>query len=347
MPQDHNATNIKQVLTETLELWKLETAKLVGITTDSGSNIKLACELLNWRSFSCFGHNFNLAIRKGLNDTRIQRALRICRRVVAAFSRSWKKQCDLVAAQEQNLPIHKLKLGVVTQWGSVYDMVNRLMEQMEAIRVVLCDDRSSSHLIPSWQDYDILLSITAALKPLKVMTDALSGESCVTISAVKPILNHIINELKEEEGDTEMTREIKERIKVDLELRYLGDGDIGQLLELASFLDPRFKLTHVSDRASILKEIETQMLKEIDTDITTCHSSAATLVTSRPISSSSAALPPPNKKLKGLSKVLSHCFTDQAVQQLSPQQKVKQEIDQYFTHPQLDCSGDPIRVVEV
>ena len=79
------------------------------------------------------------------------------------------------------------------------------------------------------------------------MTDALSGESCVTISAVKPILNHIINELKEEEGDTEMMREIKEQIKVDLELRYLGDGDIEQLLELASFLDPRFKLTHVSD----------------------------------------------------------------------------------------------------
>ena len=86
------------------------------------------------------------------------------------------------------------------------------------------------------------------------MTDALSGESCVTISAVKPILNHIINEFKEEEDDTEMTREIKERIKMDLELWYLGDDGIGQLLELASFLDPRFKLTYISDRASILKE---------------------------------------------------------------------------------------------
>ena len=69
------------------------------------------------------------------------------------------------------------------------------------------------------------------------MTDALSGESCITISAVKPLLNHIINELKEEDGDTDMTKEIKERVKVDLELRYLGD-EIGQLLELTSFLDP-------------------------------------------------------------------------------------------------------------
>ena len=48
------------------------------------------------------------------------------------------------------------------------------------------------------------------------------------------VWSHIVNQLKEEEGDTEMTREIKERIKVDLELRYLEDDDIGQLLELAS-----------------------------------------------------------------------------------------------------------------
>ena len=79
-------------------------------------------------------------------------------------------------------------------------------------------------------------------------------------------------------------------------------------------------LTLVTELASILKEKEIQMLKEIDTDIITCHSSAATLVTSRLISSSSAALPSPNKNLKGISKVLSHCFTDRAVQQLSPQQ---------------------------
>ena len=343
LPQDHNATNIKEVLTETLELWKLEAVKLVGITTDSGANVKLACELLNWRRLSCFGHNLNLAIGKGLNDNRIQRALRICRGVVAAFSRSWKKRRDLVAAQEQkNLPIHKLKLDVVTRWGSVYDMVDR---QIEAIRIVLCDDRSSSHLIPSWQDCDILISVTSALKPLKIMTDALSGENCITISAVKPILNHISTELEEADGDTDMAKEIKERIKVDFELRYLDD-DISQLLELTSFLDPRFKLTQVSDRAGILKEIELQMLKEMDINIPTCHSSAATTSTSGPIttvSSSNEAVPPPSKKLKGLSKVLSQCSTDIVAQhQLTPQQKVKQEIDQFLTHPQPDISDDPL-----
>lgn len=67
-------------------------------------------------------------------------------------------------------------------------MVERLVEQMEAVRVVLASDRRSSHLIPSWQDCDILDSITGALKSLKEMTDDLSGEKEVTISAVKPIV---------------------------------------------------------------------------------------------------------------------------------------------------------------
>jgi len=149
--QDYTATNIKEVLTETLELWKLETAKLVGIKTDSGSNVKLACELLNWRRLSYFGHILNLVIGKGSNDTRIQRALRICTGILASFSRSWKKQHGLVIAQEQKICLftYKLKLNVVTGWGSIYDMVERVLGQMEAIRIVLCDNQNSSHLISS------------------------------------------------------------------------------------------------------------------------------------------------------------------------------------------------------
>ena len=115
-------------------------------------------------------------------------------------------------------------MDVVTRWGSTYDMVERVLEQMEAIRSVLCDDHTSSHLIPSWQDCDILQSITAALKPLKAMTDALSGEQCVTVSAVKPILTHIATKLEESEDDTEMTKQIKELIQVDLELRYMNEN---------------------------------------------------------------------------------------------------------------------------
>ena len=67
------------------------------------------------------------------------------------------------------------------------------------------------------------------------MTDALSGESCATISAVKPLLNHLPEKvLVADDNDTDLTKEIKEmkeRIKVDLELRYL-DSQFDHLLTL-------------------------------------------------------------------------------------------------------------------
>ena len=74
IPEDHTAENISGVLAETLQQWKLEDNRLVGITTDSGSNIKLACELLHWNRLSYFGHNLNLTVGKGLNDSWVQRA---------------------------------------------------------------------------------------------------------------------------------------------------------------------------------------------------------------------------------------------------------------------------------
>ena len=260
MPEDHTAVNIQEALSEGLQQWKLAESQLVGITTDSGSNVKLACELLNWTRLSCFGHNLNLAVEKGLNDSRVNRAIRLCKSVVATFSRSPKKQRDLRTVQEQKgLPAHRLKSDVVTRWGSSYEMVERLIEQMEAIRVVLASDRKTSHLIPSWQDCDVLDSLSAALKPLKEMTDALSGEKCVTVSAIKPLLSHLTSVvLVDKQGDTGLTKEIKERVKVDLEIQY-SNPELSQLLELSSFLDPRFKLAYVSDRESMLKDVEEQM----------------------------------------------------------------------------------------
>ena len=81
---------------------------------------------------------------------------------------------------------------------------------MDAVRSVLSDD---SHLTPTWQDRDILESVAATLKPLKYMTDALVGENCVTVSAVKPLLNHLLKKvLVAEDDDTNLTKEMKERI---------------------------------------------------------------------------------------------------------------------------------------
>ena len=52
-------------------------------------------------------------------------------------------------------------------------MVTRLLEQEVAVRAVLSEDRKTSHLIPSWQDIDVLESISKALSPISKLTDFL------------------------------------------------------------------------------------------------------------------------------------------------------------------------------
>jgi len=189
----------------------------------------------------------------------------------------------------------------------------------------LSEDRAFAHLSPSWQDRDVLQSIADALKGLKTMTDALAAEQCVTVSAVKPLLNHITEEvLVAEDDDIDLTKEMKKRIA-----RY-DDPEFSFLLELSSFLDPRFKLNYVSNRADVLEKVEKKMRELNDGS-----------VNDAPSTDNSGMAAPPTKRAKGLSKVLGHCLGSSQSVQLTPHQQIKQELDQYLSHPQLDVEASP------
>ena len=68
-------------------------------------------------------------------------------------------------------------------------MISRIIDQIEPIKAVLSADRKISHIIPTWQDMDVLNSIHKAISQLAGLTDILSGDEYVTISAVIPIVD--------------------------------------------------------------------------------------------------------------------------------------------------------------
>ena len=110
MPEDHTGENISDVLKGCLASWKLTEDKQVCLTTDNGANIVCAADILGWPRLPCFGHCLNLAVTKSLDsDTRVKRALGVARKIVSAFSMSWKKRQDLAKAQlDKGLPQHNL-----------------------------------------------------------------------------------------------------------------------------------------------------------------------------------------------------------------------------------------------
>ena len=82
-----------------------------------------------------------------------------------------------------------LKSDCTTRWGSTQLMINRILEQKDAIRQVLHADNKLCHLCLTWQDIDVLESLQAAVTPLDNFTDSLSGEDSVTVSAIKAVLH--------------------------------------------------------------------------------------------------------------------------------------------------------------
>jgi len=89
-------------------------------------------------------------------------------------------------------------------------MISRVLEQEKALRQVLSLDRKTTHLVPTWQDLEVLESINKTLTPLADFTDILSGEKYVTFSALAPLLKHITDDvLCENEEDTTLTADIK------------------------------------------------------------------------------------------------------------------------------------------
>lgn len=65
MPEAHTGINLQEALESTLFQWDLDPEKQICIKTDSGLNIKLACQLLGWQRLSCFVYNL---VKKGLDN---------------------------------------------------------------------------------------------------------------------------------------------------------------------------------------------------------------------------------------------------------------------------------------
>ena len=219
VPRNHTIENLSDVMSETLTQWKLEASRHICITTDNGSNITCATTItLLWMRLPCFGYCLHLAVVNSTKDEpRVQRTIGLCRKLVSTLSYNWKKKRDLTKAQSDlGLPQHSLVAAdCVTRWGSQLRIIGRILEQEACIRQLLATDCKHSHLIPTWQDLDVLESMRGALGPLEDFTDTLSGEKKVTVSGIKPVLHILKTEvLKVSDSDKNLTKSIKKNLEL-------------------------------------------------------------------------------------------------------------------------------------
>lgn len=174
---------------EALAGWNLKATHQVCLTTDNGTNVINAADCLDSSQLSCFGHILHLGITKALKDDhRCERALTVCHMVASAFSMSWKCRRDLTKAQV-NLQLckHSLVPDCITRWGS---MVKMVLEQEDAISTVLGADSKAAHLIPPWQDLEVLTTIDQVLSPLSCLNNILSERVRDSVSHLAHVAAH-------------------------------------------------------------------------------------------------------------------------------------------------------------
>ena len=180
-----------------------------------------------------------------------------------------------------------------------------------------------------------------ALSSLSSLTNMLSGGEYVTVSAILPMLQLIETKLlKDEAGDAQLTKDVRSHMQQDLNSRYTFpkiSAMVLKILQVATFLDPRFKC-HFSDDIDVadIKEILQEKGAEVIRRVVTSQPS-----TSEGSSSSSAvAAPPPAKK-----RSLGSFFKDPAEETqpvLAPEQQIKAELDAYEAILKLDPEEDPL-----
>lgn len=230
-------------------------------------------------------------------------------------------------------------------------MVSRILEQKEAIRLVLSADHSTSNIVPTWQDLDVLQAIDKAISPLSSLTDILSGEQYVTVSAVLPML-HILETdlLKVQEIDTQLTKDIKHRIVADIKLRYTESKlaeNVILMLQVASFMDPRFKTKYMEHLGEVeLISVKQKVLDEC-MSLSYEEATAATQSASEPV--------PPAPKKRNLGTLFKdhetrireeEQLTGESTQVVNTEEQQRQqatkEVDDYLSASRLDFEEDPL-----
>jgi hypothetical protein len=95
-------------------------------------------------------------------------------------------------------------------------MLERFLSQQQPVCATLAGERGTWHLMPKDADISVMEQLCQLLEPLK-FTDELASETRVTLSAIKPVLDHITRDvLVEKDTEPSLTKEIKRVMREDL-----------------------------------------------------------------------------------------------------------------------------------
>lgn len=243
VPEENAAETITRVLYEAFIEWGLS-AKVFGATTDGGKDVAKACSLLDVAvHMPCLARTFDAAMRQAFQLPRLGALLARCRRLVEYFQQAPVAMCLLYQRQkQQGLAPCMLLSDRVGGWGGTLAMLRRLKEQQFVVAAVLVEDSNNHHLMLEAGEWATVDGLVDLLQPFRQVADMLSASRPPTISMVKPLLHMLLSStLATKEADCKEVSMAKEVIAKELAATYQDAPEIDLFLNVATFLDPRYK----------------------------------------------------------------------------------------------------------
>lgn len=297
-------------------------------------------DILNFTHFGCIGHTLQLSVGRGLQLGFVSCVLGRVRKLVEHFHKStnatyalWQKQKLL------GIPEHALVQQCETRWSSAFTMLERVVEQQQAVCAVLLDtqDRVIRSLLPDGAEWTVIEELLSILKPFAIATAVLSGSSYATISIAWPLIYKFCSSLNGKEGDSENSKQIKAAIQSDLKEHY--KGDTAKMLQEAAFLNPRFKhLNFLSsdEKTDTIERVKVKMLLATSDGSLSCEDSEVSEVEVHQSTESQ----PPKKKKKDALNILFDDLTPSAPSRITDEEKVETELLRYNHEEILSYESD-------
>ena len=213
----------------------------VTFTSDNASAISNAIKKLGryvW--FGCAGHHLNLIAQAGFKQVPGAALLvKKCKKIVEHIRSSVPASYMLVKYQEElELPLHRVMQENNTRWWSILLMMQSLMDNINAITLVLAHN-NRSHLILNQNEKKNINCIIKLFKPFKECGEKLSSESNVTISLIIPLFDILKKHLNANAIDTTLIKDMKIKMLAKLKTRYTSEQM--KILKTCTLLDIRNK----------------------------------------------------------------------------------------------------------
>ena len=337
LAEAHTADNLAEALRNVLNKWSINEHQLSGVTVDNALNIqKAVTEVLQWKCLGCFGHTVNLCVKAGLKQAEVHTAVSRCGRLVTYFRKSTRAAHILEEKQEAlGVQKHKLLQDVETRWNSTYDMISRVMEQQAPICAALIEQKRMD-LLPKDNELRLLEEVIVVLKPFKDVTEQMSAQKYVTISAIRPLLHYLLNDVLKFSSDSSESlalQKMKREMSANLSSRYQL-FEVSHLIEMSCFTDPRFKSMPFLQKEEA-EQLQEDVLDKLMLDVDPWEEEQK--------EDFEADEQPPSKKAKtGLGKLLSGLYSKPTKKTTSVREQTENEIKRYVDEEPPDIDINPL-----